>query len=256
MKKYSLLFVFLFVAAPLVANASSVYVEKYWTNNAFEPDHPSYMATAIFQAVVPDTMTPGQVGQVTGGFASKVGNISLQPRGGHECPFGGCSGGTSFVSSPGTFIPSGSSGGPTNNGTFTAPMTPGSYPMGFFAYFNGDPSSNAWCTDAMGNPGLGTCTTPFSYADVAVIVVQANPQCSDGLNNDNAQGADTLDPECHTDCNAANANSFAPNHTSETTPPNGTCPAAATLQLNGRAAFFEVVKNFFAAITTKAFAGQ
>ncbi len=80
--------------------------------------------------------------------------------------------------------------------------------------------------------------------------------CSDGLNNDGQQGADTLDPQCHTDCNVNNTGSYVSTHDSESTPPNGSCPAAPTLQLNGRAAFLQVVKNFIAFITTKAFAGE
>jgi len=82
--------------------------------------------------------------------------------------------------------------------------------------------------------------------------------CSDGIDNDSAQGADSLDPQCHTDCNANNPGSYSPTHNSETIPPNGvgSCPAPASLQLNGRAAFFQVVKNFFASITARAFAGE
>ena len=85
------------------------------------------------------------------------------------------------------------------------------------------------------------------------------PQCSDNIDNndnDNPPLSDEADPQCHTDCNPNNLGSYAPNHNSESTPPNGTCPAPATLQLNGRAAFLQVVKNFVAFITTKAFAGE
>lgn len=81
-------------------------------------------------------------------------------------------------------------------------------------------------------------------------------QCNDGLNNDSQQGSDMADPQCHTDCNANNPGSYVANHNSESTPPNGSCPAAPTLQLNGRAAFLQVVKNFVAFITAKAFAGE
>lgn len=81
-------------------------------------------------------------------------------------------------------------------------------------------------------------------------------QCNDGLNNDDAEGVDTLDPQCHTDCNVNNATSYVPNHNSETTPPNGTCPAAPTLNLNGRAAFLQVVKKLLTSITTSVWAGE
>jgi len=101
--------------------------------------------------------------------------------------------------------------------------------------------------------------TPFSTKEKVFLhtVQVASSQCSDGVSNDSDGLADTLDPQCHTDCNVNNPGSYVPSHTSETTPPNGSCPApAATLQINGRAAFLHVVKNFIALITSKAFAGE
>ncbi len=80
--------------------------------------------------------------------------------------------------------------------------------------------------------------------------------CSDSFDNDNDGLADANDPQCHTDCDVSKPGSYASNHNSETTPPNGTCPTPPTLELNARAAFFQVVKNFIAFITTKAFAGE
>jgi hypothetical protein len=79
-------------------------------------------------------------------------------------------------------------------------------------------------------------------------------ECSDGQPNDSDGANDAADPQCHTDCNPNNTGSYTPNHNSETTPPNGSCPATPTLQLNGRAAFLQIVKNFIAFITTKTFA--
>ena len=123
--------------------------------------------------------------------------------------------------------------------SFTAPATPGSYNFS------------------------GTCNVrgEYSYPEFPYTVTGTLSECSDSINNDNAQGADTLDPQCHTDCNANNPGSYVPNHNSESTPPNGTCPAAATLRLDGQPApgssgFFQVIKNFVAFITTKAFAGE
>src|SRR3989344_3075010 len=40
-------------------------------------------------------------------------------------------------------------------------------------------------------------------------------QCSDGMDNDGAQGADAADPDCHSDNNANNASSYNPNDNSE-----------------------------------------
>ena len=91
----------------------------------------------------------------------------------------------------------------------------------------------------------GQCSYQFSYTVVST-------QCSDGIDNDNDGSTDAGDPQCNNNC-VANSQ-YAPNHNSESTPPNGTCPAPATLQLNGRAAFLQVVKNFVTFITTKAFA--
>lgn len=94
-------------------------------------------------------------------------------------------------------------------------------------------------------------------ANVEIAVVGTpNQPCSNEVNDDSDGLVDTFDPQCHTDCNPNNPGSYAPNHNSETTPPNGTCPTPPTLELNARAAFFQVVKNFIAFITTKAFAGE
>ena len=90
----------------------------------------------------------------------------------------------------------------------------------------------------------GQCSYQFSYTVISTECSDNQPNDSDGLN-------DQADPQCHTDCNVNNLNSYAPNHNSETTPPNGTCPVAPTLNLNGRAAFLQVVKNFIAFVTTK-----
>ncbi len=90
------------------------------------------------------------------------------------------------------------------------------------------------------------CNYSFPYT-----VNPSTPQCSDNQPNDSDGLNDEDDPQCHTDCNVNNPNSYAPNHNSETTPPNGTCPVAPTLNLNGRAAFLQVVKNFIAFVTTK-----
>ena len=110
-------------------------------------------------------------------------------------------------------------------------------------------------------------STAYNSGGAQFTVNPALPQCSDGIDNDNdnlfddglvgpGSNSNQADPQCHTDCNPNNPGSYAPNHNSESTPPNGTCPASATLQLNGRAAFLQVVKNFVAFITTKAFAGE
>ncbi len=58
--------------------------------------------------------------------------------------------------------------------------------------------------------------------------IAPSSQCSDSLNNDSAQGADTLDPECHTDCNVNNAISYVPTHDSESVGPNGSCGSTET----------------------------
>ncbi len=77
-----------------------------------------------------------------------------------------------------------------------------------------------------------------------VVQVQDNIACSDSLNNDGAEGADTLDPQCHSDCNANNTSSYVPTHDSESTQA-GTCPAP-TLNLSGRAAaLFKLVAAVF-----------
>jgi len=107
-------------------------------------------------------------------------------------------------------------------------------------------------------PFAGPIHTVSNYEGiVSFTVLAAAPQCSDGINNNDGDNlVDQADPQCHTDCNVSNVGSYAPNHTSESSPPNGTCPAPASLQINGRAAFFQVVKNFFASITVRAFAGE
>ena len=76
-------------------------------------------------------------------------------------------------------------------------------------------------------------------------------ECSDSLNNDGAEGADTLDPQCHTDCNVNNAASYVSSHTSEATPPNGSCPAP-TLNLTGKAVL--IIKSFLALLTNSVIA--
>lgn len=75
--------------------------------------------------------------------------------------------------------------------------------------------------------------------------------CSDSINNDGQQGADTLDPQCHTDCNVNNAASYVSSHTSEATPPNGSCPAP-TLNLTGKAVL--IIKSFLALLTNSVIA--
>ena len=95
----------------------------------------------------------------------------------------------------------------------------------------------------------GQCSYQFTYTVVSSECSDNQPNDSDGLN-------DSADPQCHTDCNPNNTGSYTPNHNSEDTPPNGSCPVAPILQLNGRAAFLQIVKNFIAFITTNAFAGE
>lgn len=97
-------------------------------------------------------------------------------------------------------------------------------------------------------------STGYNSGGAQFTVSPVLPQCSDGIDNDGDGSTDAGDPQCNNNC-VANSQ-YAPTHNSETTPPNGTCPASATLQLNGRAAFLQVVKNFVAFITTKAFAGE
>jgi|GEM_PF-5815153 len=87
-------------------------------------------------------------------------------------------------------------------------------------------------------------------------VVSNLTQCNDGINNDSDNLIDTLDPQCHTDCNVNNIATYSATHNSESVAPNGITCQASTLQPNGRAAFFQVVKNFFASITARAFAGE
>ena len=121
------------------------------------------------------------------------------------------------------------------------------------ATFNTPPTGNFdFESEIMMNTFYSPIKSAFGFENYTVLI--SDHQCSDSINNDGQQGADTLDPECHTDCNVNNAGSYTPNHNSETTPPNGTCPTPPTLELNARAAFFQVVKNFIAFITTKAFA--
>lgn len=93
----------------------------------------------------------------------------------------------------------------------------------------------------------GECSYEFTYTVVSFECSDNQPNDGDGLN-------DSADPQCHTDCNPNNTGSYTPNHNSESTPPNGSCPDTPTLQLNGRAAFLQIVKNFIAFITTKTFA--
>lgn len=126
----------------------------------------------------------------------------------------------------------------------TAPQVPGEYTLGFSAFFT---------------PGsimdVNYHAPTFSYEQRVITI--STTICSDGLNNDGQQGADTLDPQCHSGCNTSNAGTYVATHNSETTPPEGsTCSTPPTLELNARTAFFQVVKNFIAFITTKAFAGE
>ena len=140
-------------------------------------------------------------------------------------------------------------GTPQSLGSITgiAPSVSGEYTVGFSAFFTppGDMENASYQSPV------------FSYTGENVTV--SATACSDSLDNDNDGLSDANDPRCHTNCiisNPSNPGSYTPNHNSETTPPNTTCPTPPTLQLNARAAFFEVVKNFIAFITTKAFAGE
>jgi len=246
----SVLFVF-----PFFTHAETFVVEKSWFNYAYQADGSGFQLTSRFEATIPNTMSPGQSGIVTGRTSMSGSANGITPLGQHECPFGiGCvSPGQNFIfTSPGVFTPVGFEGGPTNNGTFTAPTTPGNYKMGFFASFNRDPTESAvgWCVRPEG--GVSVCPTPFSYQEYTISVI--GTQCNDGINNDSDNLIDVNDPDCWS-CPGV-PGSYVATHNSESTPPGGTCPAPASLQLNGRAAFFQVVKNFFASITARAFAGE
>ncbi len=243
MKKNSFLFVFLLITIPLSAQALSVSASKsIFIIQSGNPNYEEQLSVYFDLAFNPPTVA-NQSTAISGSLmrGGQGGASPYSLVGEQVCV--GCA--NSVTLSQSMFTKS----NPTTvsvaypvSTTFTVP-SPGNYTLQIAASESPEFVGNIHHID--------------QYAgSVSFTVPPTTPLCSDGLNNDNAQGADTLDPECHTDCNAANANSFAPNHTSETTPPNGSCPAAATLELNGRAAFLEVVKTFFAAITTKAFAGQ
>lgn len=97
---------------------------------------------------------------------------------------------------------------------------------------------------------------PFSYfgpggANTEIAVVGATlPHCSNGVNDDSDGLVDALDPQCHSDCNASNSNSYVPSHTSESTQA-GTC-SAPTLNLSGRSA--AIFKSIVTLFTTSVFA--
>ena len=123
----------------------------------------------------------------------------------------------------------------TESASFSAPSQAGQYQI----------SAYSWSFH-----GTDGCEDSISYT----VTAPASTECSDNQPNDSDGLNDEADPQCHTDCNVNNAGSYVATHNSETTPPNGTCPTPPTLELNARAAFFQVVKNFIAFITTKAFA--
>lgn len=247
----------LFFTSYTVASAATIMVQKeYCRCDQFHPvctyqqcddGHTGPISIAI--VTIPNTVQAGQpvIISAEGGYENQP-PAGVYVRGTLGFPQSGPSGNSNFqfnfnpTEFPLSVRPS-SNLIFQNIGTIsgTAPQTSGSYTLGFSSFFN---------------PDLGTgFISYYSYVPVG-IVVEASAQCSDGVNNDNSQGADQADPECHTDCNASNTGSYVATHDSETTPPNGSCPVAATLQLNGRAAFFQVVKTFFASITAKAFAAE
>ncbi len=131
--------------------------------------------------------------------------------------------------------------------TGIAPSVSGEYTLGFSAFFTppGD----------MENAGYQSPV--FSYVGENVTVSSAT--CSDSLDNDNDGLSDANAPRCHTNCIISNpsnpgaSGSYISSFNSESIP---ACPTPPTLELNARAAFFQVVKNFIAFITTKAFAGE
>jgi hypothetical protein len=221
MKKYFLLLAFFsIVFAPFFTYAGTLVVEKHWFNYAYQADGSGYETTATFEATFPDTMLLGQTGIITG-FVGFGGGKGL-----HECPLNvNCIALPNYLrTSPGTFT-SIRNHGVTNNGIFTAPMTPGLYHMGFTA----DKDISSWCKGPNGK--VGQCSTPFAYEE-ADITITPSSACSDSLNNDSQQGIDTLDPECHTDCNVNNAISYVPTHNSESVGPNGSCGSTETNTVN------------------------
>ena len=129
----------------------------------------------------------------------------------------------------------------STSANFTAPTQAGTYTIDGWADTGGE--------TYMGS-GTGVCPLAINYT----VTAPASAACSDSLNNDGAEGADTLDPQCHTDCNVNNAASYVSSHTSESTPPNGSCPAP-TLNLSGRSAgsFLHFLANLF---TSKAIAQE
>lgn len=248
MKKIVFILAAVLISSVYTYADQTVYVEKDWFNYNYEEDAPQYRATAQFTTTAPTTLTPGQTFYAQG-TASRSGYFfSARPGGTHECPQSvGCD--SSFVyGHPGIGLSSSNNGGVTGSGTFTAPSTPGTYKMGFAAYFSEDPVSAGFCT---GSTGAQVCgVTPFSYTQ-ANFTVSATA-CSDSLDNDSAQGADSADPQCHSDCNVNNAASYVPTHTSETTQA-GSCPAP-TLNLTGRSA--ALFNSFVAFFTDKAVAQE
>lgn len=241
MKKYSFLFAFLLVALPLSAQALTVNTSKHYFERIIgTANHDDYLILDA-QIIFNDVVSSGQ----------RVGVSSFVQRSGRDLVRDY----TVTVSQTGAvlFTPSNFSaltttigGFPLSNSEFVAPTTPGTYNLLFGV--NESPTYT---------PHQGMeIVQPITYQPGSAVIQVVPSECSDAINNDNAQGADQADPECHTDCNASNTLSYVATHDSETTPPNGSCPAAPTLQLNGRAAFLQAAESFFVAITSKAFAGE
>jgi hypothetical protein len=248
MKKIVFILAVVLISSVQAYADQTVYVEKTWYNYNYQPDAMNATADAIFMTTAPTVLTPGQTFYAEG-YASRLGYyFDARPGGGHECPQGvGCD--SSFVfGHPGTGLASSNDGGATGSGIFTAPTTPGTYKMGFAAFFSEDPVAAGFCNNSIGSQPCGI--TPFSYAEISFVVT--GTACSDSLNNDSAQGADSADPQCHSDCNVNNAASYVPTHTSETTQV-GSCPAP-TLNLTGRSA--SLFNSFVSFFTNKAVAQE
>jgi len=241
MKKMLLFSLTILTFVPALAHAITVGPSKVYTIARPGTSNNDVALGILFQIAFNNQVTAGQNVTVSGTVEREDG-IDMRP--GRTFTLTSRQTGQ-IIFSPNAFSAIAPSTGQysLNSGSFVAPVTPGEYTVTFDAQEVGPyaPQSE-----------YEIRSTTMIPNSVQIVVAAQLPQCSDGNNNDNAQGADINDPQCHSDCNVNNPGSYSPNHDSESVQA-GTCP---TLQLNGRAAFFKVVKNFFASITARAFAGE
>ncbi len=211
------------------ATATAQKVYQCVNKNASGCDNSTEFYTANAYFVGPNSVAPGAEYEVSATISSGKADTNswtgIEAGAAPTCPPGngaaaGCAGNdrSNLVGSFGTV-----SGSTADNGvslgtrSFSAPTTPGTYILGFWAFLTGVPEFEYNAT--------------MSYGSMSFTVIA--PQCSDGVDNGDGDGlADANDPNCFSTCVATGSTgsaSFLPNEREDRV-----CTPAPTVTLTPR----------------------